>query len=88
MLSSLTCYKPKNVTNVDALKQAKTYVENENHTLAQLNSSIAAEKLPTQPCPVDKPVFGSSSTCFGCAKDELVLLSNLTCYKPKTVTNV
>jgi hypothetical protein len=89
LLSSLTCYKPKSVTNVDALKQAKTYVENENHTLAQLNSSIAAEKLPTQPCPADKPVFGGQNkTCFACPSGEFLLLSNFTCYKPKNRTNV
>jgi hypothetical protein len=54
-----------------------------------LNASIIAEKLPTQPCPADKPVFGGpNKTCFACPSGEFLLLSNFTCYKPKNVTNV
>jgi hypothetical protein len=89
LLSNLSCYQPQYVTNVEAVKKSNSYVEDSNHTLAQLNSSIAAEKLPTQPCPADKPAFGGQNkTCFACPSGEFLLLSSLTCYKPKNVTNV
>ena len=85
----MTIYTPKKVANVEALKKNQSYVEDDNHTLAKLNSSIAAEKLPTEKCPEDKPVFGGENkTCFTCPKGEYILLSNFTCYTPKLVTNV
>lgn len=67
LLSNLTCFKPTNRTNVEALAKSQLYIDVGNSTLANLNASIKANVYPTVPCPEDKPVF-SNNVCGGCAK--------------------
>lgn len=87
LLENSTCYDPKNATNIDYLAKSKLYVENDNHTLAQLKDSMSKNPYPTKPCPEAVPIWNGNQ-CVGCKQGEYYLLSNFSCFVPKQHTNV
>lgn len=82
MLINSTCYVPQNRTSYEALEKDKNYIENDNHTLISLKTSIQANKLPAVPCPDATPIWNGKG-CVGCKTGEFYFLSNFSCYKPQ-----
>lgn len=85
-LQELNCYKPKLVSNVNALAASKRYAEVDANTLDNLNKNINSSTLPTMKCPVDKPLFDGQH-CVFCPNGTYYNLGNNTCYTPQLVTN-
>lgn len=80
MLNNFTCYTPKNVSNVTALKASKILVIN-NATISNLAATINASAMPVQECPATAPLFNGTH-CLACPINNYYLLYNGTCYVP------
>lgn len=83
---TMTCYSPRNVTNVAALKKLTTYIEAQNLSLKQLNDTINNDPLPHVLCPEDAPMIYRGS-CVACFNDTFYLLLDGACYVPNNFTN-
>ena len=81
------CYSAKFASNITELALSRKALPYANHTLASLNKSITTSPYPSVPCPRAAPLFNGSACTF-CPPGTYYLLSNLTCYFPRPVSNV
>jgi hypothetical protein len=86
-LVGLTCYNPKNATNVTALALGHHYVHIQNYTLLNIERMINASKMPLNACPSSAPLFNGSQ-CIACNSSTYYDLKNLSCYTPHLASNV
>lgn len=81
LIETLSCYTPVYSSNVNALQSSGVALQVGNYTLANLNSTIAAQGFPTKPCPSATPLL-SKGVCIACPSGQYYNLQSHRCYKP------
>ena len=80
-------FTPPWVTNVTALANQQNYIEDENHTLSDLNETITNSSMPYKICPAENPV-GNVTNCLDIPEGSYYQLADDSLYDATFATNV
>lgn len=86
-LKTSTCYTPQKVSDYATIASSKLYVESSNVTMSSLINAALANPYPMISCPPATPIW-TGTACGACPPGNYVVLENMTCLAPKSVTNI